>query len=84
MITGIGAVSPNGVGREAFARACREGRSGISRPDHIDTTGLRTSAVARVADWNPAGVMEPNELRRVPRMVPMALISVHTCDARWS
>ena len=73
VITGIGVVSPNGVGREAFAAACREGRSGLSRPDCIDTTGLRTSAVARVTDWNPETVMAPGELRRVPRMVPMAL-----------
>jgi 3-oxoacyl-[acyl-carrier-protein] synthase II len=73
VITGIGVVSPNGVGRDAFARGCHEGRSGLSRPDHIDTAGLRTSAVARVTDWSPDGVMEPNELRRVPRMVPMAL-----------
>ena len=73
VITGIGVVSPNGVGRDAFARACREGRSGLSRPDTSDTSGLRTSAVARVVDWSPDGIMEPNELRRVPRMVPMAL-----------
>ena len=75
VITGIGVVSPNGVGRGAFACACREGRSGLSRPDHIDTTGLRTTSVARVLpeDWSPQSVMEPAELRRVPRMVPMAL-----------
>jgi 3-oxoacyl-[acyl-carrier-protein] synthase II len=73
VITGIGVVSPNGVGREAFAAACREGRSGLSRPDHIDTTGLRTTSVARVIDWSPETVMPPAELRRVPRMVPLAL-----------
>src|SRR4051794_26008957 len=73
VISGIGAVSPNGVGREAFARACREGRSGLSRPDHIDTTGLKTSAVGRVRDWNPEDMMGRAEVRRVPRMVPMAL-----------
>jgi 3-oxoacyl-[acyl-carrier-protein] synthase II len=75
VITGIGVISPNGVGREVFARACREGRSGLSRPDHIDTQGLRTSSVGRVAEeqWSPRGVMEHAELKRVPRMVPMAL-----------
>ena len=74
VITGIGVVSPNGVGRENFARACREGRSGLSRPD-FDTAGLRTSSVGRVTPelWSPQGVMEAPELRRVPRMVPMAL-----------
>ena len=75
VITGIGVVSPNGVGRETYARACRQGRSGLSRPEGFDTTGLRTSSVGRVReeDWSPRGVMEATELRRVPRMVPMAL-----------
>ena len=75
VITGIGVVSPNGVGREAFARACREGRSGLSRPEGIDDARLKTTSVGRVKDedWSPRGVREANELRRVPRMVPMAL-----------
>ena len=72
VITGIGVVSPNGIGRESFALACRQGRSGISRL-RIDTTGLRSSVAAAVRDFNPSGEMTPAELRRVPRMVPMAL-----------
>lgn len=75
VITGIGVVSPNGVGRDVFARGCREGRSGLARPDGIEIGTLRTSSVGRVREeeWTPLGVMEPNELRRVPRVVPMAL-----------
>jgi len=65
-------VSPNGVGREAFARGCVEGRSGI-RPLRIDTTGLRSTVAASADDFDPAGTMAPAELRRVPRMIPMAL-----------
>ena len=74
VITGIGVVSPNGASREAFARGCHEGRSGLSRPD-LDLTNLRTTSVGQVlaADWSPQGVMDAPELRRVPRMVPMAL-----------
>jgi 3-oxoacyl-[acyl-carrier-protein] synthase II len=73
VITGIGAVSPNGIGAENFARACIEGRSGIVRLQGIDTTGLKSSVAAQVLDFDPASVMDPVELRRVPRMVPMAL-----------
>lgn len=72
VITGMGVVSPNGIGAEAFARACREGRSGIS-PLQIDTTGLRSSVAAAVHDFDPTGLLEPSELRRIPRMVPLAL-----------
>lgn len=72
VITGIGVVSPNGVGAEAFARACREGRSGVS-PLRIDTTGLRSTVAAACHDFDPSPLFDPAELRRVPRMVPLAL-----------
>ncbi len=74
VITGIGAVSPNGgIGAERFAAACRDGISGIRAPQDVDLTDLRTSAVAQVLDFDPAQHVDPVEARRVPRMVPMAI-----------
>jgi 3-oxoacyl-[acyl-carrier-protein] synthase II len=72
-ITGIGVVSPNGIGAENFGRACIAGRSGVVRLQGIDTTGLKTSVAAQVLDFDPLSVMEVAEIRRVPRMIPMAL-----------
>jgi 3-oxoacyl-[acyl-carrier-protein] synthase II len=72
VITGMGVVSPNGIGAEAFARACREGRSGLS-PLRIDTTGLRSTVAAACHEFDPSPLLQPAELRRVPRMVPLAL-----------
>lgn len=73
VITGIGVVSPNGIGAEAFGIACLRGQSGISRPEDIDCSALRTSAVAQVRNFDPNSVMDPAEVRRVPRMIPMAI-----------
>ncbi|CAN5377455.1 beta-ketoacyl-ACP synthase II [soil metagenome] len=73
VITGIGAVSPNGVGREAFAAACLAGKSGIGWIDGVDTAGLKSSVAAQVRGFDPQSVLPAVELRRVPRMVPMAL-----------
>jgi 3-oxoacyl-[acyl-carrier-protein] synthase II len=73
VITGIGVVSPNGIGAENFGRACVEGKSGIVRLAGIDTEGLKTTAAAQVLDFDPLTAMDAVELRRVPRMVPMAL-----------
>jgi len=39
VITGIGVVSPNGVGRRAFSEAIVEGRSGIGPIESFDTSG---------------------------------------------
>ena len=68
----MGVVSPNGIGVEAFAQGCRAGISGIS-PLRIDTTNLRSTVAAAVHDFDPSPFLAASELRRVPRMVPMAL-----------
>ncbi|MEL7240488.1 MAG: beta-ketoacyl-[acyl-carrier-protein] synthase family protein, partial [Planctomycetota bacterium] len=61
-----------GVGRDAFADACVAGRSGLKR---FEVDGLRTSAVGRIddADFDPAEVLDAADLRRLPRVVPLAL-----------
>ena len=71
-ITGMGVVSPNGVGREAFADSCQKGRSGIS-PLRIDTAGLRSSVAGAVLEFDSNALFEPAEARRLPRTVPLAL-----------
>jgi 3-oxoacyl-[acyl-carrier-protein] synthase II len=73
VVTGIGAVSPNGIGRDAFARACVEGRSGVSALQLIEPGKLKTSAAAQVLGFEPESVMDPTDVRRTPRMIPMAL-----------
>jgi 3-oxoacyl-[acyl-carrier-protein] synthase II len=74
VITGIGVVSPNGIGREVFTAALREGRSGVtSLGDEYASAGLKSWAAAQVRDLDVASVMDAVELRRVPRLVPLAL-----------
>ncbi|MFT3786616.1 MAG: beta-ketoacyl-[acyl-carrier-protein] synthase family protein [Tepidisphaeraceae bacterium] len=77
VVTGIGVVSPNGVGCEAFTNALLAGRSGLSRPTFegpfAERLKLRTSSVGAVCDFDPSAVMDETELRRVPRLIPMAL-----------
>jgi 3-oxoacyl-[acyl-carrier-protein] synthase II len=73
VVTGIGVVSPNGVGREVFGLACAAGRSGISVLQGIEPGTMRSNAAGQVLDFDLESVMPPAELRRVPRMVPMAM-----------
>lgn len=73
VITGVGAVSPNGMGAEAFALACVQGRSGLSRADEYPEPKLKTSAVGAVRDFDPLSVLDAGEVKRLPRLVPMAL-----------
>jgi 3-oxoacyl-[acyl-carrier-protein] synthase II len=73
VITGMGVVSPNGVGVDAFAEACIAGRSGLSRLPHLNTFKLKSTIAAQVRDFDPHSVLDHGEVKRVPRMVPMAL-----------
>lgn len=76
VITGIGVISPNAIGADAYARALAAGVSGVGwleAADGVNMTGLKSSVAGWVKGFEPAAVMEPNEARRVPRMVPMAL-----------
>jgi 3-oxoacyl-[acyl-carrier-protein] synthase II len=75
VVTGIGAVSPNGIGAENFAGACLAGRSGISWIEGLDLSGLKSCVAGQVRDFDPLLAMELAEARRVPRMVPMAILA---------
>jgi len=73
VITGFGVVSPNGVGVPAFTQASTNGVSGIAPITGLDLTGLKSSVAGQCSLFNPASILDPAELRRVPRMIPMAL-----------
>ena len=55
--------------RGALAR----GQSGVREIEGIDTSGLRSWAAGQVGDFDDQGVMDAPALRRVPRMVHLAL-----------
>ncbi|HEX3356058.1 MAG TPA: beta-ketoacyl-[acyl-carrier-protein] synthase family protein [Tepidisphaeraceae bacterium] len=77
VITGIGVVSPNGIGVEAFDAGCRAGRSGVSLLRDIDQTKIKSTVAAQVLDFDPLSMLDVAELRRVPKMIPMALAASH-------
>lgn len=43
VITGIGVLSPNGVGKDEFCAAIRTGKSGVRRIDHLDLSDCQTT-----------------------------------------
>lgn len=73
VVTGIGCLSPNGSGREEFARALRAGRSGIARISLFDPEGLPVTIAGEVKEFEPAEHVDPKDLKHVSRAVPLAL-----------
>jgi 3-oxoacyl-[acyl-carrier-protein] synthase II len=73
VVTGLGAVSPNGNGIEAFWEAIRDGRSGIDTIASFDPEFLSCRIAGEVKDLKPENYFPPRELKRVGRAVPLAI-----------
>src|SRR5579871_2033827 len=52
VITGLGVVAPNGVGKEAFWKACVNGRSGVRPIKHFDASSHPVRVAAEVPDFD--------------------------------
>src|SRR5947209_17382973 len=73
VITGLGVVSPNGIGKTAFCRAILDGKSGVRQITRFDTSGLPVKIAGEVQDFNELDWMEARELKHVSRAVPLAI-----------
>lgn len=77
VITGIGAVSPNGIGRECFWAATKRGQSGVRRISRFDPTGYAVQVAGEVPDeFDEKKYVEIKDRPHVSRAVPLAVASV--------
>jgi 3-oxoacyl-[acyl-carrier-protein] synthase II len=72
VITGVGALSPNGVGRENYFAALKEGRSGVRTITQFDASSL-PSRVAGEVDFDPTLWVDVKNMKHVSRVVPMVI-----------
>jgi 3-oxoacyl-[acyl-carrier-protein] synthase II len=73
VVTGIGAVSPNGVGTEAFWRATRNGISGVDTIASFDAAPLACHIAGEVKDFHSEHYLAPKDLKRTGRAVPLGI-----------
>jgi 3-oxoacyl-[acyl-carrier-protein] synthase II len=76
VVTGIGIVSPIGIGKEAFWHGCVEGRSGIAPIQGFEVSHLRSSRGFQVQDPDYKQYMNVGNLRRMDRISRMVTASV--------
>ena len=72
-ITGMGCVTPIGIGREAFWSALQRGDSGVRRIDSFDVSNSPVKIAAQVPDFDWEAQLGPKDRKHVPRTVPLAL-----------
>jgi 3-oxoacyl-[acyl-carrier-protein] synthase II len=75
VVTGIGIVSPLGVGREAFWDNCSKAKTGIKKITSFDTSSLGSNVGGWVKDFDPSEYMSPGAYRRMSRISRMAVAS---------
>ncbi len=74
-VTGIGVISPLGIGRETFWESCRKAKTGIKKITSFDTTSLRSNIAGWIDDFNPRHFLPPKSYRRMGRVSRMAVAS---------
>ena len=75
VVTGLGAISPNGIGRDAYRRANREGTSGVKRIEEFDTTTLWSKVAGIIRGLDLTAALEPRQLKLVSRVAPLAILA---------
>jgi len=75
VVTGIGIVSPLGVGREAFWDNCSKAKTGIKKITSFDTSSLGSNVGGWVKDFDPSQYISPGAYRRMSRISRMAVAS---------
>ena len=75
VITGMGAVSPFGVGVDKFWNSLVEGKSGISTSESIDVSKHVVKISGEVKDFNPEEYLEPKEAKKMDRFIQFAMVA---------
>ncbi|HHV93150.1 MAG TPA: beta-ketoacyl-ACP synthase II [Firmicutes bacterium] len=73
VITGVGVVTPLGIGKEAFWDGLANGRSGIRRITRFDPSDLSSQIAGEVPDFEPLDFMDRKDARRMDRFTQFAV-----------
>lgn len=75
VITGLGAVTPFGVGVDKFWNSLVEGKSGISTSELIDISKHVVKISGECKNFNPEEYLDPKEAKKMDRYIQFAVIA---------
>ncbi len=73
VVTGIGVITPIGIGKDLFWEGLKEGRSGIGPITQFDTTDFPVQIAAEVKNFKPEDYVDRKEARRMDRFIQFAV-----------
>lgn len=69
VVTGIGLLTPLGIGVEKSWNGLIQGKSGIRRITHFDTSSFQTQIAGEVDNFNPEDYIETKEIKKMDRFI---------------
>ena len=75
VITGLGAVSPFGVGVDKLWNSLVEGKSGISTSESIDISKHVVKISGEVKNFDPEQYLDPKEAKKMDRFIQFAMVA---------
>jgi 3-oxoacyl-[acyl-carrier-protein] synthase II len=73
VVTGIGLVSPLGIGTDANWRALTTGQSGIGRITHFDPSAFASQIAGEVKNFDPLQFVEKKDVKKMDVFIQYAL-----------
>lgn len=81
VVTGLGAVTPIGIGAENYWRALIAGVSGVGPITHFDASDYPTRIAAEVKDFRPEDWIDRKEARRMDRFAQFSVAAARLAVA---
>jgi 3-oxoacyl-[acyl-carrier-protein] synthase II len=75
VITGVGVLASNGIGKEAFWQALEKGQSGIKEVSLFDTSSMKTKLAGEIKDFNPKAYLGEKGLRLLDRSTTLVNVA---------
>jgi 3-oxoacyl-[acyl-carrier-protein] synthase II len=72
-VTGVGLLTPLGLGTEATWEAIRAGKSGVGRITQFDATAFSCQIAGEVKGFDPASYIEKKEIKKMGRFIQFAI-----------
>lgn len=78
VITGIGVVAPNGIGKEPFWQSCLAGHSGLKKITRFDASPLTAQVAGEISDFDPLALgLTSEEVAQMDRAAQFALAAAN-------
>ncbi|MGB3367843.1 MAG: beta-ketoacyl-ACP synthase II [Acidaminobacteraceae bacterium] len=79
VVTGIGAITPIGTGKDEYFNALRNGKVGIDMIESFDTTDFVTKIAGEVKDFDPSLYINKKDAKRMDRFTQFAVSAAKLC-----